>query len=77
MGIRQCFASTRNSREAGRAQFGRMKVTEAAVTIMEAAGSVDGTWAICLEEAGPWLPKRDPSLAPVLEQQVGALGKAI
>lgn len=54
-----------------------MKVTEAAVTIMEAAGSVDDTWAICLEEAGPWLPKRDPSLAPVLEQQVGALGKAI
>lgn len=54
-----------------------MKLAEVAVIIMEAAGRADDTWAICLEEAGPWLPKRDPSLAPVLEQQVGVLGKAI
>lgn len=53
-----------------------MKVREVIVSIMGAAGSVDDTWTVCLEEAGPWLPKRDSSLAPVL-QQVGVLGQAM
>lgn len=74
--IRQCLVSTQNSRAADGAQFWEMKVREVIVSIMGAAGSVDDTWTVCLEEAGPWLPKRDSSLAPVL-QQVGVLGQAM
>lgn len=49
---------------------------EVTLSIMEAAGSVDDAWAICLEGAGPWPPKRGSSLAPALEK-VELLGKAI
>lgn len=47
-----------------RAPFWRMEVT---LGIMEAPGRVDVTWAVCLEEAGPWPPKRGSHLALALE----------